>query len=122
MHHDQHHTSDPITAHQQDLKQVLQAQANAYSEKGIPSLKQRLATLTTLSDLLSAHQWAIADAISKDFGHRALQETQLAELYLCIDGIKYVRRRLKTWMRPQDEASPFGFWELKTRSYPNPLV
>ena len=69
MHHDQHHTSDPITAHQQDLTQVLQAQAYAYSEKGIPSLKQRLATLTTLSDLLSAHQWAIADAISKDFGH-----------------------------------------------------
>ena len=42
MHHDQHHTSDPITAHQQDLTQVLQAQANAYSEKGIPSLKQTL--------------------------------------------------------------------------------
>ena len=74
-----HHASGSITVHKQDLKQVLRAQA--YSEKGIPSLKQRLATLNTLSDLLSAHQCAIADAISKDFGHRALQETQLAKLY-----------------------------------------
>ena len=121
MHHDQHHTSDPITAHQQDLKQVLQAQANAYSEKGIPSLKQRLATLTILSDLLSAHQCAIADAISKDFGHRALQETQLAELYLCIDGIKYVRRRLKTWMRPQRRSVSLWLLGAQNTVIPQPL-
>ena len=33
-----HHASGSITVHKQDLKQVLRAQA--YSEKGIPSLKR----------------------------------------------------------------------------------
>ena len=121
MHHDKHHASDAITVHKQDLQKVLQAQAQAYSEKGIPSLRQRLATLNTLSDLLSAHQCAIADAISKDFGHRALQETQLAELYLCIDGIRYVRRRLKTWMRPQKRSVSLWLLGAQNTVIPQPL-
>ena len=103
------------------LEEVLDAQTKAYLEHGIPSLKQRLATLEKLLTLLTTHQTAIAEAISKDYGHRALQETQLAELFLCIDGIKYARKRLKRWMRPQKRAVSKWLWGARNTVIPQPL-
>lgn len=108
-------------ASKQDLQQLLDTHTKAYLTQGIPSLNQRLATLASLSELLKDHQWAIAEAISKDFGNRAYQETQLAELFLCIDSIKHVRKRLKKWMRPQKRGVSVWLWGAKNTLIPQPL-
>ena len=113
------HPQTPMS--EQDLRARLDAQTNAYYSQGIPSLKQRLATLDTLFNILKSNEHAITEAISKDFGHRAHQETQLAELFLCIDGIRYARKRLKKWMRPQKRST--SIWLLGSRNtvIPQPL-
>ena len=113
------HPQTPMS--KQDLRARLDAQTNAYYSQGIPSLKQRLATLDTLFNILKSNEHAITEAISKDFGHRAHQETQLAELFLCIDGIRYARKRLKKWMRPQKRST--SIWLLGSRNtvIPQPL-
>ena len=103
------------------LHTLLSAQKNAYDRQGIPSLEHRLASLDTLFNILKANQYTIAEAISKDFGHRAQQETQLAELFLCIDGIRYTRKRLKKWMRPQKRSTSIWLLGSGNRVIPQPL-
>ena len=103
------------------LHTLLSAQINAYDRQGIPSLEHRLASLDTLFNILKANQYTIAEAISKDFGHRAQQETQLAELFLCIDGIRYTRKRLKKWMRPQKRSTSIWLLGSGNRVIPQPL-
>ena len=107
-------TTNQAPVNTQGLNQVLKAQTEAYLEHGIPSLEQRLANLNKLLNILKTNQSAITEAISKDFGHRPFQETLLAELYLCIDGIKYARKRLKQWMRPQKRVVSLWLLGLKT--------
>ena len=100
---------------------LLSAQKNAYDRQGIPSLEHRLASLNDLFNILKTNQHAIAEAISKDFGHRAQQETQLAELFLCIDGIRYIRKHLKKWMRPQKRSTSIWLLGSGNRVIPQPL-
>ena len=113
------HYPAPVTA--QELHNVLDAQTQAYYTQGIPSLEQRLSNLDTLFDILKNNQQAIAQAISNDFGHRAHQETQLAELFLCLDGIRYVRKRLKKWMRPQKRSVSIWLLGSSNTVIPQPL-
>ena len=103
------------------LHTLLSAQKNAYDSQGIPSLEHRLASLNDLFNILKTNQHAIAEAISKDFGHRAQQETQLAELFLCIDGIRYIRKHLKKWMRPQKRSTSIWLLGSGNRVIPQPL-
>lgn len=106
---------------QSHLHALLSAQKNAYDSQGIPSLEHRLASLNDLFNILKTNQHAIAEAISKDFGHRAQQETQLAELFLCIDGIRYIRKHLKKWMRPQKRSTSIWLLGSGNRVIPQPL-
>ena len=80
-----------------------------------------MASLNDLFNILKTNQHAIAEAISKDFGHRAQQETQLAELFLCIDGIRYIRKHLKKWMRPQKRSTSIWLLGSGNRVIPQPL-
>ena len=106
---------------QSHLHALLSAQKNAYDRQGIPSLEHRLASLNDLFNILKTNQHAIAEAISKDFGHRAQQETQLVELFLCIDGIRYIRKHLKKWMRPQKRSTSIWLLGSGNRVIPQPL-
>ena len=106
---------------QSHLHALLSAQKDAYDSQGIPSLEHRLASLDDLFNILKTNQHAIAEAISKDFGHRAQQETQLAELFLCIDGIRYIRKHLKKWMRPQKRSTSIWLLGSGNRVIPQPL-
>jgi coniferyl-aldehyde dehydrogenase len=65
--------------------------------------------LKALCDLLRSNQPAIAEAIAADFGDRSTHETRLAEILLPISAIKYIRRHLSTWMKPQSRSVPLVF-------------
>jgi len=115
-------TSHPQTPmSKQGLHALLDAQTKAYYSQGIPPLEQRLEYLDTLFNILKTNQHAIAEAISNDFGHRAHQETRLAELFLCIDGIRYARKRLKKWMRPQKRSTSMWLLGSHNTVIPQPL-
>jgi coniferyl-aldehyde dehydrogenase len=68
---------------------------------GPPERPQRLAALKALADTLRANKDAIAQAISADFGHRAAQETLLAELVPTLAAIRNTRKHLARWMQPE---------------------
>jgi len=114
-------SNNPASVSQQELSKLFNQQRAAYFAKGIPSLEERRQNLNKLLSILKTNDQAIAEAISKDFGNRAHQETRLAELFLCIDGIKYARRHLKKWMSPQKRSVSIWFMGARNTVIPQPL-
>jgi coniferyl-aldehyde dehydrogenase len=80
--------------------------------------------LDTLCDLLRSNQQVIAEAIAADFGGRSTDETRLAEVFLPINAIKYIRHHLRKWMRSQPRSVPFslGFGRAKVVYQPLGVV
>ena len=85
-----------------------------------PSREERDANLLKLEQILVDNQDAIAEAISRDFGNRAIQESKLLELFLSIDGFRYARKRLKKWMKPQRRDVSLWFAGANNRVIPQP--
>ncbi|CAA0079964.1 Coniferyl aldehyde dehydrogenase [Halioglobus japonicus] len=92
-----------------EAQRILQLQRLAYLDNPYPSYEERRDNLLKLERILVDNQEAIAQAISKDFGNRAIEESKLLELFLSIDGFRYCRKRLKKWMKPQRRGVSIWF-------------
>ena len=105
------------TSEGQVLNRIFAKQKAAAKNCKNISLEERLLSLTKLETILIENQEAIADAINKDFGNRAVQETQMSELFGLLGGIKYNSKRLKKWMKPQKRHVGLAFFGGKKYSY-----
>ncbi len=87
-----------------------------------PSAEERIAWLRGLGHLLETHRDDIVEAISADFGHRAPQETLLAEYTIVADGLRHARRHLASWMKPRARrVDRLVFPGARNRVEPRPL-
>ena len=103
-----------------EAQRILQLQRQACFDNPYPSYDERRANLLKLEQILVDNQQAIAEAISKDFGNRAIEESKLLELFLSIDGFRYCRKRLKKWMKPQRRGVSLWFAGAGNRVIPQP--
>ncbi len=110
--------SDPESG---SLAVLFERQKVASRSLPFPGSGARLATLQTLEDLLRAEGAALAEAVSRDFGGRSLQETQLLELFPSIEAIRHARRHLRRWMRPQSRRTSLWFLPGRSRVVFQPL-
>jgi len=83
------------------LHQVFDQQKSAYKQAPYPSYAQRVSDLNKLDNALRQTKEALAEAINQDFSCRSKDETFLAEIMITLEGIKYNRKHLKKWMKPQ---------------------
>lgn len=103
-----------------EASRVFQIQRNAYRANPYPSYAERKENLLKLEKILTENQDLIAEAISKDYGNRAKQETELLELFLSIDGIRHARKKLKKWMKPQSRSVSIWFAGASNKVLPQP--
>ena len=103
-----------------EAQRVFALQRAAYLRHPYPSYEERLANLTKLERILVDNRIAIADAINTDFGHRAFEETMMAELFTSVDGIRDARKHLKKWMKPQRRHVSVLFATGSNRVIPQP--
>jgi coniferyl-aldehyde dehydrogenase len=103
-----------------EAQRVFASQRAAYLRHPYPSLAERRAALTALERALLGAKDAIAEAIHKDFGHRAAEESLLLELFTCIDGIRHARKKLGKWMKPQRRSVSLLFATGRNRVVPQP--
>ncbi len=82
------------------LGNILVLQRTAFLRDGAPSLAQRRAYLNALEFAMLARRNAIRDAINADFGHRSRYETAIMEVVGVVEGIKYLNRNVRKFMRP----------------------
>lgn len=86
-----------------------------------PSWRSRDMQLAALERLVRENAPAIAEAIRSDFGNRSLHETQLLEIFPSLEGIRYTRRHLKSWMRPERRHVSLWFLPGRARVLHQPL-
>lgn len=82
------------------LADILDRQRTAFLHDGPPSLTQRRTDLQNLKAVVIARRGEIETALSADFGHRSRHETAIAEILALVQGIDYLHRRLRRFMRP----------------------
>jgi coniferyl-aldehyde dehydrogenase len=85
------------------------------------SYADRRTHLDALCDLLRSNQKTIAEAIAADFGSRSIHETRLAEIFLPVATIRYIRSHLRAWMKSQSRRVPLAFQFASARVEYQPL-
>ena len=103
------------------MQQLLQQQRHDHCANPYPALEVRLERIERLQRMLEHNADAFTQAIAQDFGHRAAQETELAEIAFVQSEIRYVQRKLKSWMRPQRVATALTFLPASNRLLRQPL-
>lgn len=88
------------TADSDKLSKILNMQRAAFLRDGAPTLTQRRADLRKLKSALITRRKEIEDAVNKDFGHRSRYETTMIEVVGVIEGLKYLDKNLRKFMRP----------------------
>lgn len=91
------------------LDETLAALKAAHRKQGAPSYDKRIEHLDALRRALVTHKEEIAKAISSDFGGRSRTESLVAEVFVTIAQIDYVKDRLHEWMEiePREVAWTF---------------
>ena len=104
------------------LQAALLLQRAAYARDPAPGYRQRMADLATLRRFVIDNREALIEAVNRDYGNRSRHETLLAELVPVLDAIRYTRRHLRAWMRPQRRrVDRLLFPGARNRVVPQPL-
>lgn len=104
-----------------DLDECLARQRAAFLRDGPPSLAQRREDLTRLRRSLLEQREAIEAALIEDFGHRSTHETTMFELMTVVEGIRYLHRKLRGWMKPQRRHTAIHFQPARAYVQYQPL-
>ena len=84
----------------QRMQNLFTQQQQAYRRHPMPDADERIATLKQLKQALLDYQDELATAVNQDFSCRSKDETQIAEIMTCAQGIDYAIRHLRRWMKP----------------------
>lgn len=111
---------DPVRA---DLERILGLQRDAFTRDGAPDFDTRVDRLDRCVTLITEHQNALCEAIKSDFGTRAEPLSRSADFYTVVAQIRYIKKRLAGWMRPQKRRPdfPFNLTGAKAYLYYQPL-
>lgn len=104
-----------------EMNALFQAQKAAFRRNPYPSADERIQNLQKFKTALVRYQDEIAQAASDDFGHRSLDETKIAEIAACLEGVKYYSKNLRGWMKPQKRHVSMMAQPAKARVLYQPL-
>ncbi|MBP6534789.1 MAG: aldehyde dehydrogenase family protein, partial [Arenimonas sp.] len=76
---------------------------------GAPGYAQRIDMLTRLDIAVRGCREELVAACNADFGRRSRVETLAADVMVTLDEIKYARKNLRRWMRPQRRSVNITF-------------
>lgn len=83
--------------------------------------QHREARLDALAALVHDNAERFVAAIEVDFGHRSGHETQLLELFPCLEAIRHARAHVGAWMKPQHRSASLWFRPGRARIIMQPL-
>ena len=89
------------------MRRLLEKQRAACVRDGLPSAKLRIERLDKSIDLLRTHSDALCAAMSADFGHRSTDQSRFSDISGSIDTLKYAKKNVRSWMRPEKRATLF---------------
>lgn len=103
-----------------DLQPTLDTLRAAWRARR-PDAAQRRDDLARLRAAFARRLGDMADAISADFGHRARQESLIADGMTVLSEIDALRRHLRGWMRPRRVGAGWRLWPARAEVRHVPL-
>jgi len=112
----------PCELHQTNgLEATFLAQKEAFDLSPHADFKARMANLKILYRLIDDNAEKLANALSKDFGCRAREESEIAEIIGSLSSIRFLMRNLKKFMRPDKRRISIWFQPAKGEVVLRPL-
>ncbi len=103
------------------LQVSLEQQRAAFNADPFPGAAVRLDRLKRLKAMTAHYTDQLVAAIAQDFGHRAHQETLLADVFTVQAGARHAIRHLRTWMKPRRVPTAMHFWPASNRLLRQPV-
>lgn len=102
----------------QDAFAALRAAAHG---EPIPDWQTRAERLRKLARMLRQNRQDFAQAIGRDYGQRPQAETDMAEIFPALDGLRHALRHGKGWMRRRPVRTGLWFKPARAHIQPRPL-
>ncbi|MCV2356700.1 coniferyl aldehyde dehydrogenase [Paucibacter sp. B2R-40] len=103
------------------LHLTLELQRSAFRAEMSPSMAVRQDRLQRLRAMTAKYSDALVAAIASDFGHRAVQETLLADIFTVESGVKHAQKHLKDWMRTRRMPTALHYLPASNQLMRQPL-
>jgi len=103
------------------LPLAFERQRAAFAAEPYPSMAVRRDRLRRVRAMTTQHADALAAAITADFGHRARQETLLADVFTVQSAARHALGHLERWMRARRVPTAMHFWPARNRLMRQPL-
>ncbi|WP_213959802.1 MULTISPECIES: coniferyl aldehyde dehydrogenase [unclassified Variovorax] len=91
------------------VARIFAAQQAAFAAAPSASAPERLSRLRALKRQLSRYQDVLADAMSRDFGHRAHAESKMLDVLGSMMELNHAISHVKRWMKPSRRATELLF-------------
>jgi coniferyl-aldehyde dehydrogenase len=117
-------TSSPYPAtsvSSEEMRRIFQMQKDAFCQRQPRSYGERIEALDALLAAVLHYKMDLVEAMNKDYGHRATQESLLLEIFPVVDEIRSMKRKLKRWMRPERVRTKWQLWPSRTFVVKQPL-
>ena len=98
------------------MASILCAQREAFQREGFVTLATRIDRLDRCIALIVDHQDALCAAVNEDFGCRSSRVTRMSDLFTSLSTLKFVKRNLGAWMKPERRRAPFPMNVLGARA------
>jgi coniferyl-aldehyde dehydrogenase len=105
----------------EQLRLTLEMQRRAFLAEPLPDRATRLDRLQRVQAMTRKYADQLVAAISSDFGHRASQETLLADIFTVESAAKHARAHLRGWMKTRRMPTALHFLPGSNRLMPQPL-
>ena len=91
-----------------DMTRLFSVQRAASRHDPFPDYALRKSRIDRLIALLLENRAAICDAVAQDFGKRSADNTLAFDVLPPLNSLKYARKNLRQWMRPERAADRAG--------------
>lgn len=105
----------------QDISSVREAMKQTHLSRENQTLKWRLRALDTLHLMIENHKPEICAALQSDLG-KLPTDSFISEICLVLNEIQIFRKKLKSWMKPQQVSSPSYAIPMKCEVRSVPLL
>lgn len=92
-----------------ELQRVFSLQRTAYNADPFPDYALRKDRIDRMIDILLQSRTEICAAVEQDFGKRSADNTLAFDILPPLNSLKYARKHLRSWMKPERRRSNFPY-------------
>jgi len=109
--------NQPAETSREAMLAMLERQRASYLAEGDVSAETRVDRIDRAIGLLVDHRDRLVEALASDFGHRSEHQSLFTDIAGSIGPLKFARKHVRRWMRPQRRGVDFPLNLLGARAW-----